>query len=159
MRINKRIRLRIKDVDFHNQCISIYDGKGGKDRVAVLPDRTVDDLKKQIQFAQKVHGRNLAKGYGRTTLTYAIVRKYKDLDRKLNWQYVFPSISLCFDTEPRENSKASSAHFSHSESCKNSSEAGGDPKAGGMPYVPTQFCDAPAGGWVRYPDHAGTAVA
>jgi integron integrase len=102
MRVNECLSLRIKDVDFKNHCITIYDGKGGKDRVAVLPESIVDDVKKQVQFAKEVHDKDLAKGYGRTTLPYAIVRKYKDLDRKFNWQYLFPSISLCYDKETKE---------------------------------------------------------
>ena len=37
MRLLEGIRLRIKDVDFVRQVIVVRDGKGGKDRVVMLP--------------------------------------------------------------------------------------------------------------------------
>jgi integrase len=37
MRLLEGIRLRIKDVDFVRHVIVVRDGKGGKDRVFMLP--------------------------------------------------------------------------------------------------------------------------
>ena len=37
MRIIELIRLRVKDVDFERRMITVRDGKGQKDRVAILP--------------------------------------------------------------------------------------------------------------------------
>ena len=73
MRISDCLRLRIKDLDFSNQCITIFGGKGKKDRVAVLPESIVDQLKSQIHF-----------------------------DKNVGWQYLFPATSLCYDRETRE---------------------------------------------------------
>jgi integrase len=39
------IRLRVKDIDFQYKTIVVRDGKGRKDRVTLLPDSAVDDLK------------------------------------------------------------------------------------------------------------------
>jgi len=39
LRLSEALRLRVKDLHFHNSRISVRDGKGGKDRVTVLPDR------------------------------------------------------------------------------------------------------------------------
>jgi integrase len=35
------LRLRVKDIDFEYSQIIVRDGKGNKDRVTVLPDRTI----------------------------------------------------------------------------------------------------------------------
>ncbi len=37
MRIMEALRLRVQDVDFHYRQITVRNGKGGKDRVTVLP--------------------------------------------------------------------------------------------------------------------------
>jgi integrase len=39
--------LRVKDVEFDYQQLTIRDGKGAKDRVTVLPKSIVDELKAQ----------------------------------------------------------------------------------------------------------------
>ena len=39
MRVNECTQLRIKDIDFQFNTINIRDGKGGKDRVTLLPQR------------------------------------------------------------------------------------------------------------------------
>ena len=45
MRLMECYSLRIKDIDFERNEITIRNGKGGKDRVTVLPDAIVKDLK------------------------------------------------------------------------------------------------------------------
>jgi len=102
MRISECLRLRIKDLDFSNQCITIFSGKGKKDRVAVLPESITEQLKTQIQFAIELHDADLAKGYGRATLPYALARKYRHLDKTVGWQYLFPATSLCYDKKTSE---------------------------------------------------------
>jgi len=37
MRLNEGLRLRVKDVDFDRRVLVVRDGKGGKDRVVMLP--------------------------------------------------------------------------------------------------------------------------
>ena len=38
MRLMEGLRLRVKDVDFERNQIVVHDGKGMKDRVAMLPE-------------------------------------------------------------------------------------------------------------------------
>jgi integron integrase len=97
MRLMEAIRLRVKDINFAYQQIIIRDGKGGKDRVSVLPERVVDDLKMQIERVKQLHKTDLAEGYGRVYLPFALSRKYPNADRELAWQYVFPSMKRSFD--------------------------------------------------------------
>jgi integrase len=37
LRITECLRLRVKDIDFHNGSLTVHDGKGGKDRVTPMP--------------------------------------------------------------------------------------------------------------------------
>ncbi len=48
MRLMECVRLRVKDVDFARREILIRDGKGAKDRVAMLPDSVVPALRAHL---------------------------------------------------------------------------------------------------------------
>jgi integrase len=58
------LRLRVKDVDFHYRQIHVRSGKGDKDRVTILLDQLVDDLRFQINKAYQLHQRDLSEGFG-----------------------------------------------------------------------------------------------
>ena len=49
MRLMECYSLRIKDIDFDRMEITIRSGKGGKDRVTVLPESLTSDLKAQVE--------------------------------------------------------------------------------------------------------------
>ncbi len=97
MRIIEVLRLRVKDVNFDRGIIQIRDSKGGKDRVAALPQSIADDLRDQIAHAKRLHDADLVAGYGSVALPYALERKYPKAPWSWNWQYVFPSDSLSKD--------------------------------------------------------------
>ena len=75
-RLIEALRLRIKDIDFGQNCIVVRDSKGNKDRVVPLPALLVEPLKKQIAFAQQTHTNDLKAGFGRVSMPYALSRKY-----------------------------------------------------------------------------------
>jgi integron integrase len=99
LRIMEAVRLRVKDVDFSRNEITVRDGKGEKDRVTMLPRSLKDRLKKQIDVVQRLHKRDLELGYGDVHLPYALERKYKNAAKDFVWQYVFPAEKL--STDPR----------------------------------------------------------
>src|SRR5690554_35938 len=47
LRISETLRLRVKDVDFGMQQLIVREGKGGKDRITLLPERLIEPLQKQ----------------------------------------------------------------------------------------------------------------
>ena len=85
------LRLRIKDIDFQNHRIIVYDGKGGDDRVTMLPDSIIQPLKDQIQFVKALHQKDLADGFGIVSMPFALDKKFPNANRELNWQYLFPA--------------------------------------------------------------------
>jgi len=97
MRLMEAIRLRIKDVDFSYKQIIIREGKGDKDRVTMLPETLVADLRQQLVRVKQLHNTDLADGYGRVHLPFALARKYPNADREFAWQYVFPSNKRSLD--------------------------------------------------------------
>jgi integron integrase len=95
LRMNEALSLRVKDIDFYNQSIFVFQGKGKKDRVTLLPKFLIDRLRTQIEIVKQLHEQDLENGFGMTSLPPALVRKYKNSVKTLPWQYVFPSAKIC----------------------------------------------------------------
>jgi integron integrase len=91
LRLMECVRLRVKDLDLSRLQITVRDGKGGKDRVTVLPSSLAEPLERQLERARALHGLDLREGFGRVYLPYALARKYPSADREWYWQYVFPA--------------------------------------------------------------------
>jgi len=91
LRLMECIRLRVKDIDFDSRQITVRDGKGGKDRVTVLPDSLVDPLRNHLTRVKTLHERDIEEGFGTVYLPYALARKYPKAERDWIWQYVFPA--------------------------------------------------------------------
>jgi len=97
LRLLECCRIRIKDMDFERKQIMIRDGKGEKDRVVPLPAKCVERLKKQIGIVESLHAEDIAAGYGRVWLPYAMAEKMPVAALELGWQYLFPSPRLSAD--------------------------------------------------------------
>jgi integron integrase len=97
LRLMECVRLRIKDVDFHYKTITIRNGKGGKDRVTMLPDLVLDDLELQMAKTKELHAFDRQAGHGFVYLPFALVKKYPNADCEWGWQYVFPSQTRSID--------------------------------------------------------------
>ena len=52
MRLREALSLRIKDVDFGRRVIMVREGKGGKDRVVMLPESLTVALHEQIAYSR-----------------------------------------------------------------------------------------------------------
>jgi integrase len=55
MRLMECLRLRVKDVDFARNEITVRDGKGGKDRRTMLPRSLVEPLQREIERVRLLH--------------------------------------------------------------------------------------------------------
>jgi len=93
------LTLRVKDVDFAYRQIVVRDGKGGKDRVTMLPENLVQPLQQHLGKVRALHQRDLKEGYGEVYLPYALARKYRRAGREWGWQFVFPSGNRSADPE------------------------------------------------------------
>lgn len=97
MRVLEGLRLRVKDVEFERREIIVRDGKGGKDRVTVLPENVLLPLRDQVTRAKRLHNADLAAGFGEVWLPNALAVKYRNAGRSWGWQYVFPSPTRSVD--------------------------------------------------------------
>lgn len=97
LRLMEALRLRVKDIDFQHRALLVIDGKGGKDRVVTLADELLEPLGAHLEMVRIVHKRDLAEGYGRVYLPYALHRKYPNAAIEWGWQYVFPALKRSID--------------------------------------------------------------
>jgi integron integrase len=93
LRLAECLALRVKDVDFARNELTIRDGKGAKDRVTVLPSSCQTDLARHLDRVRRLHDEDLGRGLGQAPLPYALAAKYPRADRDWCWQYVFPASS------------------------------------------------------------------
>lgn len=59
LRLMECLQLRVKDIDFGYNQIVVMDGKGGKDRVTMLPASLKESLQQHLQRVKKLHERDL----------------------------------------------------------------------------------------------------
>ena len=78
LRLMEALRLRVKDLDFARR------------------ELTVRDHLLQVRI---VHQTDLAAGWGRVQMPYALARKYPNAEREWAWQWVFPQQNRWHDRE------------------------------------------------------------
>jgi integron integrase len=98
LRLLECCRLRIKDVDFTTNQITIRDGKGGKDRTTMLPASVKTALAAHIEGVRQRHAADVLRGWGWVELPVALARKYPNAGRDVSWQWVFPATRIYVDT-------------------------------------------------------------
>jgi integron integrase len=103
LRLMECARLRVKDVDLGYLRITVRDGKGGKDRVTMLPVNLAQPLERHLHKIKAQHDEDLEAGFGSVFLPNALDRKYRGAAKEWAWQYVFPSSRLSVD--PRSGAR------------------------------------------------------
>jgi integron integrase len=97
LRLLECLELRVKDLDFDRHEILVQRGKGQKDRRTILPAGVDERLRVHLDDVRRVHERDLAEGFGRVVLPFAVDRKYRNAATSWGWQFVFPAARLCRD--------------------------------------------------------------
>jgi integron integrase len=90
LRLNECLHLRVQDIDFGRGEVLVRNGKGGKDRVTVLPQSLVPPLKQHLLRVRALHQRDVAQGWGSVPVPSALDRKYPKAPTSWEWQWVFP---------------------------------------------------------------------
>jgi len=111
LRLMECMRLRVKDIDFISNTITVYSGKGDKDRVVMLPVNLKEDLRIHLEQHKKEHLKDLDLDHGRVKLPDALCVKYPNADKEWIWQWVFAAKSHYLD---RENGRIFKHHIHES---------------------------------------------
>lgn len=108
-RISDVLRIRVQDIDFERQCITIRGSKGDKDRVTMLPASLEDALQRQLAKRLQMHHTDMGRGKVDVEMPHALARKYPGAAKEWGWQWVFAADG--YSTCPR--TKAHRRHHLH----------------------------------------------
>jgi integron integrase len=97
LRLQECLSLRVKDIDFGRNCLTIRGGKGAKDRETVLPECLVKELQNHLQETRRVHENDKRQRIPGVCLPAALNRKYPGASTEWGWFWVFPSAGLATD--------------------------------------------------------------
>jgi len=95
VRLEECLALRVKDLDFDRHQIIVRQGKGRKDRATMLPTAAREGLTRHLADVRRLHERDLARGFGRVVLPFALDRKFPNAATEWRWQFVFPAGRMC----------------------------------------------------------------
>jgi len=99
MRLMEGLRLRVKDLDFDRRAIVVRHGKGGKDRVVMLPAALEAPLRVQLSAAHAMWRADRAAGLAGVWLPHALERKSPRAGMAWSWFWLFPQAEP--STDPR----------------------------------------------------------
>lgn len=99
LRLMEGLRLRIKDIDFAHRAIVVREGKGGKDRTVMLPDRLIAPLKDHIKRVRLLWEQDRQQGIEGVWTPAALDVKYQRVGQTWVWFWLFPARDL--STDPR----------------------------------------------------------
>jgi len=103
MRLMEAVRLRVKDVELERREIIVRDGKGGKDRVTMLPESLLEPMRVQLALRRQWHEQDVMLGKADVWLPDALASKYPNAAKEWGWQYVFAAKNYSID--PRSNAE------------------------------------------------------
>jgi len=97
LRLNECLQLRVKDIDFERNTVTVRSGKGDKDGETTLPESLKADLREQLKKAQKIHENDRKNNIAGVQLPFAFERKSPNAGKEWSWFWLFPSVKLSID--------------------------------------------------------------
>ena len=97
LRLTELLRLRIKDVDLDRLRVTVRAGKEDKDRVTVLPEKLVEELRAHRDRVRGLYEADRAEGLAGVWLPEALERKYPGAGVSWEWHWLFPSRQMMRD--------------------------------------------------------------
>ena len=97
LRLAECLSLRVKDLDFQRQCVTVHSGKGDKDRQTVLPRAVCEMLQAHLAGVREVYRHDRQRGVEGVILPGALGRKLPGASTEWPWFWVFPADQLSID--------------------------------------------------------------
>jgi integron integrase len=97
MRITEVLNLRVKDVEIVRREIVVRHGKGGRDRITMLPASLEEPLRRQLEEVRLLYDDDRRRNVPGVELPYAYARKNPGAGRQWGWHWVFPQDHLSSD--------------------------------------------------------------
>ncbi len=97
LRLTEALMLRVKDLDLQRRELTVRHGKGGKDRVTVIPEQIIAPLTAHLSALNAWYLRERQVNAPGVSVPDALKRKYPTSPVAWPWQWVFPSRTFCRD--------------------------------------------------------------
>lgn len=97
LRLMELLRLRVMDIDLERGILTVRAGKGGKDRVTVLPDSLKGTLALHLERLRQLFEDDRAAGVAGTWLPPPVEHKIPKAGETWSWQWLFPSRQMAVD--------------------------------------------------------------
>jgi integron integrase len=97
LRLTEALMLRVKDLDLDRRELMVRRGKGGKDRVTIIPDQMRSPLAEHLRALNVWYLRERQVNAPGVSVPDALKRKYPGCNLSRPWQWVIPSRSFCRD--------------------------------------------------------------
>ena len=107
LRLMECLRLRVKDIDFAAKHIIVGDGKEFKDRVTILPESIIPELKEQLVRVKALHEDFLRVGVWRCGTTVCSVSGVYECGRGVGMAVCVSSAEYLYRSEDGSHEEAS----------------------------------------------------
>jgi integrase len=97
LRLMEAMRLRVKDLAMERGEVIVREGKGGKDRVTMLPGALEHSLRAHLERLHAWYEEERRRARPGVSLPFALARKYPEAGTRWGWQYLFPAARFCPD--------------------------------------------------------------
>ncbi len=91
IRLMECMRLRISDLNFASQQITIRDPIGHKVRTTFLPSTLIPELKEHLEQRRRIYDTDVLAGHSRVHVPPALSLEYPNNDSSWELQYLFPT--------------------------------------------------------------------
>lgn len=91
LRLMELLRLRVQDLDLERNRLQLRSGKGGKDRVTVLPAKLIPALEVRLRELKELFEKDRAVGLPGVWLPEGLARKFPKAGERWQWQWLWPS--------------------------------------------------------------------
>ncbi len=97
LRLSECMALRIRDLDFQEESITIRGGKGDKDRKTLFPQQIHERTRTWMEETRRLFDEDRREGRPGVPLPHALARKYPAAAKEWSWSWLFPSPRLGID--------------------------------------------------------------
>jgi integron integrase len=128
LRLLECAELRVKDLHLDRSELTVRDGKGGKDRVTMLPVALKPALADHLAHVKARHDADLAAGRGAVSLPGMLRAKYPGAPWEWAWQWMFPATRFYVDAETGERRRHHLHESVVQRAVKDAADAAGIPR-------------------------------
>jgi integron integrase len=97
LRLQECLEIRIKDIDFEGNTITVRQGKGDKDRATVFPEKIKKELREHLNKVRSLYEKDRKNNVPGVQIPNALERKYPNAGKEWGWFWAFPSYTLSVD--------------------------------------------------------------